>query len=363
MVIVSTTDIGSILRQTRQSLGLPLHATLLDDDALFGAAARRLAGILCPCPAATLASRLADSFFKLTKVSQPDLREFFRDTIEKLVMQGDLLELSSVTTVDEAVRNSWIFAAPPSYLMRPGGAAFLLGITPDENTPLPAKLAERIKFDGHMRLLEPEAPDEKLDEVLLGLGLFPITEDAWLKPPKEETAPAHVERLERLLEAQGPSGSIQELMILDPATSFAFYRDRWVAPRKQTGHFVARRPQAYGAPIWGFAALVDGQSAKFLDLPLKGARYRGCDTAWRLQLAIDANRGTPQHFRLSPGRDGGSILDLFGPLPMWAERRLWLLGKPMIPEQAMLSYWLPDLESEDMARFLIRYLWMSQKEK
>jgi hypothetical protein len=361
MVIAATTDFGSILRQTRQSLGLPPEAALLDDDALLASAARRLAGIFCPCPATTLANRLADSFFKLIKIPQSDLRQRFRDTVDRLVMQGDLLELSGVTTVDEAARNSWIFAAPPSFLMRPSGAAYLLGIAPDENSPVPAKLAGRIKHDGHLRILEPEAPDERLDDVLSGLGLLPISEETWLKPPREESAPAYAERLERQLATQGPSGSIAELTILDPTRPANFYRDRWVEPKMQTGRFVARRPQASGANIWGFVTLVGGESAQFLDFPLRGARYRGCDAAWRLQFAIDANRGAPQQFRLRPQSDGGVVLDLFGPVPMWAERRLSLIGKAVRPEKAMLSFWLPLGEVKDTVAFFDRYLWMSQK--
>ena len=219
-----------------------------------------------------------------------------------------------------------------------------------------------MKHNGHLRTLEPERPDEKLAEVLTGLGLLPITEEAWLKPPREETAAAHVERLERQLLAQDPSGSIPELTILDPAKPTSFYRDRWLEPKTQTGNFVARRPQAYGANIWGFVKLVGGEPAQFLDFPLRGGRFRGCDAAWRLQLAIDANRGAPQQFRLIPGSEGGTTLGLFGPIPMWVERRLSLVGKRSTLEKAMLSFWLPEGEVKDTVAFLTRYLWMSQQE-
>ena len=110
------------------------------------------------------------------------------------------------------------------------------------------------------------------------------------------TASEMLNGMSRRLEEQPPSGAIPEAQILDPACEPSFYTRRWVLPTNQSGSYVARRPQAHGAALWGFAALANGAITKFLDFPLRGARWRGCDVAWQLQMAIDDRAGTPQTY-------------------------------------------------------------------
>ena len=73
---------------------------------------------------------------------------------------------------------------------------------------------------------------------------------------------------------------------------------RWREVRADSGRFVARRDQAYGSNLWCYVELSNGEPQRLLDFPLAGSRWRGCDEAWRLQMAIDAQRGAPQRFRL-----------------------------------------------------------------
>jgi hypothetical protein len=306
-MVITQASADDVLRATRLALGLPAEAPELVGETVLAAALRRLAGILCPCSPATLASALVENFAYL--VTDPTLlRERAEEVIERLTIQGDLLELSNVTTLEPGARNSWMFAASPAFVARPHGAVVLLGIAPDERSPLPSRLADRLQYEGCARLLTPDG-DEDLPGVLRGLGLLELSEQAWLRPAKADDANKFREQMDRRLDGQSPSGDIPDLHILDPERPVRFYRGRWCPPGKRSGYFVGRRPQAYGAPIWGYVRLNAGEPVQFLDFPLKGDRFRGCDAAWRLQLAIDRCRGVPQLYRRRLAENDGTILD------------------------------------------------------
>lgn len=217
-------------------------------------------------------------------------------------------------------------------------------------------MTARIVYDRSLRIINP-LPSETLCQALRELGLLELSERNWLKLPKEEAAVLLRNRMERQLDALPPSGEIADMEVLDPTRDLRFYKGRWVRPKKESGHFVARRPQVYGAPIWGFALLSNGKVTKFLDFPLKKDRWRGCDFAWHLQMAVDACRGSPQRYRrrLAPE---GRFLDFFGPLPLWAQRRLAIVGRPADPYRCLLSYALRDGELPAEEDFLQKRLWL-----
>jgi len=281
------------------------------------------------------------------------------DTIvERLIVIGDLLELSQVTIDDSNVKGTWVFIAPPSFVERPGGSVVVTGISPDEATPLPGSLNARVQHDGVTRIIHP-LPSENLSAILRDLGFVELSKKHWLHAPARESAQTHRDDMLRRLRELPPSGSVDELLILDPATDVTHYRSRWVTPTDQTGHFVARRPQAYGSPIWGFAMVTAGEATQFLDFPLKAKAFRGCDAAWHLQMAIDASRGTPQRYRCRQTTEG-PCLDFYSPLPLWAERRLGVLGRSHEAAMCLLSYVLPDRELATEESFLQDRLWLAR---
>jgi hypothetical protein len=143
-MVITQASADDVLRATRLALGLPAEAPELVGETVLAAALRRLAGILCPCSPATLASALVENFaYLVTDLTL--LRERAEEVIERLTIQGDLLELSNVTTLEPGARNSWMFAASPAFVARPHGAVVLLGIAPDERSPLPSRLADRLQ--------------------------------------------------------------------------------------------------------------------------------------------------------------------------------------------------------------------------
>ncbi len=101
----------------------------------------------------------------------------------------------------------------------------------------------------------------------------------------------------------------------------------------------------------------EGAVEKFLDLPLPKDRWRGCDYAWHLQMAIDACRGVAQQYRRRETL-AGTCLDFFGPLPLWAERRLATFGQPAAPAHCLTSYLIGKNELPDEETFLRERLWL-----
>lgn len=360
-MVITEISAAEVVRSSREALGLQALSADAIDDTLLAASIRRAAGILCPCSPSTLVTAVLESLQYLFESSDDDMEERITDTVEALIIGGDLLELNQVTTDDPDAKGTWVFSAPPGFVARPGGNVFLVGIAPDEITPLPASLNTRVTSEGFARVLTP-LPDENLPSILRDLGLVEISKSAWLKGPKLESATELHASMLRRLEEQPPSGSVADISILDPTRAVDYYTGRWRTPSKESGDYVARRSQAYGAHLWGFAKLVDGIVVKFLDFPLPRTRWRGCDVAWHLQMAIDQHRGRPQLYLRRPVSTG-ACLDFFSPLPLWAQRRLAVLGRPAPREKCLISYSMPERELASEEIFLREHLWLAKRER
>jgi len=359
-MVITEVSSREVVRLSREGLGLPSPINGEIDDVQIAASIRRAAGILCPCSTLTLINAVLESFRFLSGEDDP-IDDRVSAAVEALIICGDLLELNQVTIDDPLVKATWIFAAPPSFVERPGGSIFLIGITPDLSTPLPTSIGARVSYEGCARVLTPD-PSEGLPVILREMGLHELPTSTWLKGPKSGSATELRDNMNQRLSVQPLSGAVADVSILDPARNVEYYSGRWVSPTNQSGNFVSRRPQAYGAPLWGFAELVDGVVNRFLDFPLKGNRWRGCDLAWQLQMALDHCRGTPQHFLLRPDSTG-AVLDFFSPLPLWAQRRLAVLGRPASRERSLFSYWIPERELASEESFFQNELWMVRRDE
>jgi hypothetical protein len=351
---------AEVLRSSRNALGLSTTSHPFADDEMLAASLRRAAGILCPCSLSTLTASVLDSLAHLVGESD-DTASRIAATAEGLIVIGDLLELNQVTIEDPAAKGTWVFPAPPSFIESSGGKIFIIGIVPDEVTPLPASLTARVIYQGFTRSVIP-VPGENLAPVLRELGLRQLSVSEWLKVPRSESARDLRHNMDHRLAEQQPSGAIADILILDPASSVDYYVGRWANPTIESGHYVGRRPQAYGAPLWGFADLKDGVVSKFLDFPPKGSRWRGCDIAWHLQMAIDYGRRTPQLYARRSTPDG-ECLDFFSPLPLWAHRRLSVIGRPAPRHKCLISYRIPEGELAFEEKFLQEHLWLAPRDK
>lgn len=343
-----------VLGYCRASLGMGSEPSELDDILLAGLL-RRAAGIHCPCSRSALRAALTESLVYL----QPDrgaLADLLDNLIEAMIVAGDLLELPDVATDDPEVKGTWVFAAPPSFVARRTGSIFLTGIAPDQDAALPEHLARRVIRSHVTQFIVPE-PGEDLIDQLTAHGLHQLSEAVWLRSPKAQAPEQLVQRFENQLASQPTCGPVSGLEILDRDTKVTYYRGRWNTPRGQTGTFVARRPQEFGAPLWSFAELIDGTLKRIVDLPPKHYRWRGCDAAWHLQMAIDHRAGQPQQYQRS-STDAGVRFDFFSPLPLWAQRRLMVLGHERPRSSSLLAYEIPAAEAAEEEKNLQENLWL-----
>jgi hypothetical protein len=357
MVIKEVSE-KEVIAFSRGVLGLGPSSGFLIDDAFVAGSLRRAAALFCPCSPSTLMDAIVDSLCFITNSEELESRGHF--IVQQLVSRGDLLELNQVTIDDPLAKDTWIFPATPAFIVRPGGSVILIGVARDEAMPLPPSLHSRIEYEGIGRVLNPRV-SENLPKILSGLGLLEISETVWLRAPKLQAAADLQNDMLRRLAEQPLSGVVPDLTILDASRNVDFYNGRWTTPKDQSGKFVARRPQAYGASLWGFANLSNGQLLQFLDFPVRGMKVRAPDVAWHLQMAVDHIRNQPQHYRRRSTAEG-VCLDFFSPIPSWAQRRLDLIGRSALRERCLFSYWVPEHELALQEAFLQDHLWLARRE-
>ena len=354
--MITRVTTAQVFANCRETLGLPDGPPHAFDDVLLAALLRRSAGFNCPCSRATLCA----SVFESTHALSPDsdgLADRLDAAVEGLIIGGDLLELNDVVTEDSDVRHTWVFAAPPSFVVRPSGTAFVFGVVPDQDAFLPSSISTRLRHEGFTRSVE-HRPQEDLAQELENHGLQQISDAAWHKSPRRESAADMLARFERRVARSAHTTAIEDLEILDSVRSVTYYPRRWTSPSNQTGIFVARRPVEFGAPLWCVVQLKGGAPNRLLDLPLPGTRWRGCDTAWHLQMAIDHCRGHPQRYRRRA--EGDKVrFDFFSPLPQWSQRRLMTYGTPIARDRSLLAYTLPTAEARTEDTFLRDTLWLT----
>lgn len=343
--------------QKIHELGLDPEALDLTTPEGVAGALRRAASYLCPCSAATLVRAVVRPLRGLV----PDLdkaQELVEETVEAMISHGDVLEQPDVQEGAPSAR-VLLYAAPASFVVRRSGLVVLLGVAADQLSPLPSELERRIQYLGHVRRLSPTSEAEDLRRELGQLGLLELTSDAWLKAPMPGSASQLVMATGRALDRVAPSRDIPGLLLLDPTKPTSYYRGRWAEPKVQTGRFVARRQQAYGADLWCYVELADGRPERMIDLPQRGSRWRGCDEAWHLQMAIDALRGSPQRFRVTQSGDA-VILEFFSPAPAWARRRWDAIGEPVRSVGSLFGYRIPKTEIDEEQRFVREALWLEE---
>lgn len=351
---------SEVIAGCRRTLGLPDQGGGSIDTVLLAGLLRRSAGIHCPCSRATLRASVQECTFALA--DDAARVQLIDDMIEWITVGGDLLELDDVVTEDTDVRQTWVFAAPPGFVIRPDeGTASLFGVVQDQDAFLPRFLGDRVLHDRFRRYIEP-LPSENLADALEEQGLQQCSVDAWIKCPRAETSTKMLSRVERRLERRKTAEAIANLKILDSVRPVSYYPDRWVSPENQSGMFVARRPHEFGAPIWCIVRLECGMPTALLDFPFEKTRWRACDTAWHIQMAIDHRNDRPQQYRRCV-EPGNVRFDFFSPLPLWAQRRLMVFGNSTASQGSLLSFLVPSSRASAEESFLRNNLWLSPVEK
>jgi len=338
--------------KTRE-LGLDPNSIDLTSTEAVANAVRRAAGLFCPCAPATLVRGVVRPLRGLTPNLQ-DHQELVENVLEALVALGDLLEHHEINAQESLVKRTMLYAAPPSFVLRESGIALLLGAAPDGMAPLPDDLQGRVEHVGHIRRLPTETLSEPAAD-LLKLGLVQLSMDSWLRSPREEPASTFIARYDRLLDGASASGVVQDVELLDSDDPRELYRRRWHQLGKQSGRFVARRPQAYGAPVWCYLEVERGCPKRLIDLPTGPGR--GCDEAWHLQCAIDASSSREHHVRVRSGPTNTLILEVFFPVPSWVRRRWDAFGEAITSRGCLFAYKFPAPELLEELEFLRMKLW------
>lgn len=337
------------------ALGLDPGKHSLTSVEAIAAALRRAAGFLCPCAASSLIRGVTEPMRGLVADPQA-IKMLAEDTLDQLIAHGDLFEYRDLSS--SSLSAMILYAAPCGFVSRTSGSVILIGISADQLSALPPDLEARIESLGCVRVLRP-LPNENLRDDLLQIGLIEIPYERWTKAPPDRSADHHIAQCDHLLTAKPSSGDIPGLMILDPTAPVRFYRGRWIEPRGQTGRFVTRRLQAYGAPLWCYVQLENGQAQYLLDFPATNSHWRGCDEAWHLQMAIDARRGAPQVFSVRSEQSGSRDLLIYSPIPMWAQRRWDAIGERVEAKGSLLAFRFPENEIDEECRIAISSLWLA----
>ena len=349
---------GEVHAQKLAVLGLDPGALDLTSVEAIAGALRRAAGFLCPCTAPTLVRGVVGPLRGLVD-DLATIKDLVVETLEAMIAHGDILEHRDIEGEAGCGAASLLYAAPAGFVARESGALILLGVTSDQPSAVPEDLEARVEYVNHVRRLTPSSGEDLRSE-LRQLGLIEISYSGWLRSPRREICAQHLTRHDRLLDVAQPSHDVPGLSLLDPARSVRYYRGRWVEPSAQSGRFVARRSQAYGADLWCYLEMRNGNPERLIDIPAEESRWRGCDEAWYLQMAIDARRGEPQRFRIRAGPESTRVLEFFSPVPMWARRRWDAVGEPVSASGCLFAYRLAEAELAEEMRFVRETLWLEE---
>lgn len=339
-------------------LGLDPSAVDLESIEAIAGALRRAAGSHCPCARKTLVQSVVQPLRGLVS-DLAATKATVERTLEAIIAIGDIHEYPELDDDGETRGPVLLYSAPPSFVARESGTVILLGVGSDQVAPLPDDLVARVGQANHVRWIVPNQGEDVGTE-LSESGWIELSVTSWLDGPERETPSQHLAKVNGHLDRSGPSGDVPGLSLLDPERSVRFYPARWVSAKSQSGRFVARRSQAYGADLWCYIELRNGDPERLVDLPVEPTRWRGCDEAWRLQMAIDAHRGKPQHFRVVPGPTGTRVVQFFSPVPMWAQRRWDAVAEPIPSSGCLFAYRMRESEVAEELRFAREELWLEQ---
>jgi hypothetical protein len=77
-------------------------------------------------------------------------------------------------------------------------------------------------------------------------------------------------------------------------------------------------------------------------------------------MAIDAQRGSPQRFRVTPSVGDTVVLEFFSPVPAWARRRWDAIGELVPSTGSLFAYRILKAEIDEERRFARDTLWLEE---
>jgi len=347
--------LGALVRQ----LGLADVAMTTDElpVALVASVLRRIAVTSCPCPKGVLVGYAVDAFTGFGGIEA--IKQRVREVLDSLTVIGDLLELGGSTSLPGVIAEDWLYCAPPTFVIR-NGSILLLGIEPEDQASLPTSLRGHVIRQREWRYLRVDGDEETITGQLRTAGYLEISRAAWMRLPKDQTAEAFLDSVVRRLHEQGEQGALEGLQVYGPANEVKRFASRLTSPMGCSGYHIGRRPQAFGAPIWVFVELDQGRPIRFLDLPWRGGKFRGCDHGWRIQSALDVRAGRPQTYRVVPLKGDLDRYEFFSPVPLWIERKLRIEGEWTHASGELFAYVLGRHSGHGIDAMVQSYMWFKQ---
>ena len=351
-IVVKTPE--EAVHGTVTALGLDSDTLDLTSPEVLAELIRRTASFLCP----TTSRRLVDTVVEAVQVlvgPSCGLRQMCRRVIETLVGCGDLVELAAEPT-DHRVRQ--LYLGTPTFVPISASGWVVTGVKPEGRPLLTEELQSRIQPERHVRRVDIEGLNNP-ESLAAASDLHRVSLGHYIQQPGYTSAAALICRYTSQL-STAPLGNPDSLRLIDPSTSPRYYRRRWkhYAPT-DSGRFVARRPQAYGSDIWCYVGVDPNGLTRVLDLPILDPIASGYDEAWRLQAAIDAQRGRPQVMVVDSAPDNRVVIRFLSPIPSWAQRRLDTVGTPLLDQVgSFMSYHLCDRQYETELGVFKNLLWL-----
>ena len=347
-----------LLSAMAKQLGLKDTASSEQDFCIIIIAAvlRRISASTAPCSRDTILATALDAFVGLRHPIE--MKVLVCDVLDRLIISGDLLELGGTSALPSEAADDWLYCAPPTFLALED-SILLFGIDAEDQATLPAPLREQLQYRRELRVLPRDDIGATRDQ-LLNAGYYEVSRAAWAKLPQVQTAREFLDVAIRRLDESGGQGQLAGLKVMGATNSSHTYASRWTPPDGKSGYFVGRRPQAFGSDLWVFVELLEGRPIRFLDLPWRGGKFRGCDHGWRIQSALDAVAGIPQCYRIAYQGNGVTRYEFFSPLPLWAERQLRIHGEKVIAKDTLFAYELERQADHVVDDLLQSYMWFNQ---
>ena len=334
----------------------------LDSGSLNLSSAEGIAGVLrkvacfkCPCPTREL-NEFSDSLLK--GLISNEEREKIPDIVESMISYGDLLEAPD----RDSNAKKLLFGSQPAFVRANDSTVLFLGIVPDGFPPLPSILISKIEFANHIRRIKNVSENDI--NVIKKIGLQEFSMEYWQRSPLKETSEKFLKKINQALEKNNSSISKEGIKVISPeknsSSNIIYYKQRWTELKSSMeGHFVARRERRFENPLWCYIKFKNNKITNTLNLPLDSINRRGCDEAWRIQMALDSSNKTPQLFGVEKIDQNKIVLNFFSPVPKWASRRWDVLGEP-VSRNSLFSYCF----EKDIVRKEIKYckemLWLDQ---
>jgi hypothetical protein len=343
-------------RLALESVGLSQTHFDVHSPEFLAAIVRAAAVAITPCTRRELSAYVLRHLTPLAP--EHPWRDEIREAIEMLIALGDLVE---VPDEDQESGRAALYLAPNSFVELSDGVFILLGGYEDVRRIIPEALGARLVHAWYTRRLEGRNAAE-MRNILLDFGFLNLGVDFWLKSPDPISASDHVRRYDQVLfQREIRSAHIEDVSILDIATDVRRYSRRWSLLQNQKGRFVARRPQAYGSPLWCYMQVDNKSVLRHIDLPHFERRWMGYDEAWHLQLALDSINGNPQQFSISSSSETGKcVIDIYAPIPSWAVRRWNSLGSPRDSKGVWFSFAIQEQLLAAEIQFATERLWLRQ---